>query len=95
MDEEYWNLGSIEKPWRFVDNSTEVIVPKARYVKIDFEGNRVQFECEHVNAYDFMSPGRKITVCKLFFINTLAINNRPIETAMKKKIKIQTLYQEG
>lgn len=85
LNEDYWNLGSIEKQWTFLANSTEVIVPKVRCVKIDSEGNQIPSKREHVNAYFFMSSGKKIRVCKLFFKNTLAINNRPIETALKKK----------
>lgn len=42
---------------------------------------------EDNNAFFFRVSGVKIRVCKIFFKNTLGINNRPIETAVKKKNK--------
>lgn len=55
-------------------------------MKIDLDGN-VAPTRDNNNAFYFTVSGIKTRVCKIFFKNTLAINNRPIETALKKKNK--------
>lgn len=81
---EYWGLGQIEKQWTFIANNVDLVIPKQRYVKVDSDGN-IAAKRENNNAFFLTISGAKIRVCKLFFKNTLAINNRPIETALKKK----------
>lgn len=81
---DYWRLGSIEKQWTFIANSVEKVVPKQRYVKVDADGNVATIRNNN-NAFFLTISGEKTRVCKLFFKNTLGINNRPIETALKKK----------
>ncbi|CAH2092428.1 unnamed protein product [Euphydryas editha] len=84
--QEYWSLGEIEKQWLFLANAIQLVVPLHRYVKVDSHGNFAP-KRENNNAFYLTVSGVKIRVCKTFFKNTLAINNRPIETAIKKKNK--------
>ncbi|KAL0833092.1 hypothetical protein ABMA28_001202 [Loxostege sticticalis] len=81
---DYWSLGEIEKQWTFIANSVDVVTPKHRYVKIDSDGN-IATTRNNNNAFFLTISGAKTRVCKQFFKNTLGINNRPIETALKKK----------
>lgn len=87
---EYWNLGDIEKQWSFIANSVEAVIPRHRYVKVDSQGNIAPTR-ENNNSFFLIVNGVKTRVCKLFFKNTLAINNRPIETALKKKNKCSNI----
>lgn len=86
---EYWDLGEIERQWSFIIQSMEEVNPPQRYVRIDSDGT-IAPKRENNNAYFFTVSGVKIRICKTFFKNTLDIKNRPIETALKKRIKIQT-----
>ncbi|KAJ0172673.1 hypothetical protein K1T71_011812 [Dendrolimus kikuchii] len=79
---DYWSLGAIEKQWTFIANSVDIVIPKQRYVKVDSDENVATIRN---NAFFLTISGEKTRVCKLFFKNTLGINNRPIETALKKK----------
>lgn len=80
----YWELGDIEKQRQFIANSIDQIVPKYRYVRIG--GTRQQRKPN--NAFYFKLNEGRVRVCKLFFINTLDINDRPIRTVLKKKNKV-------
>lgn len=85
---DYWNLQNIEKQWSFIASSVEEVGRKDRYIKLDSEGKVVEPKRTNNNAfYLYSEKGEKIRVCKLFFKNTLAINNRPITTALGKKNK--------
>lgn len=80
----YWNLGDIAKQREFIHNCTTEVKPKYRYVR---EGG--QRPRRNYNAAFFFNLGeRRIRVCKIFFRNTLAINDRPIRTAFEKKDKL-------
>lgn len=83
---DYWTLGNIERQWSFILQSMEEVKPTHRYVRIDENGIQAPKRGTN-NAFFFTLLGKKIRVCKIFYINTLAINNRPIETALKKKNK--------
>ncbi|XP_053608586.1 uncharacterized protein LOC128675685 isoform X1 [Plodia interpunctella] len=83
---DYWNLGDIERQWSFILQSIDEVKPVQRYVRID-ENRTPAPKRNNNNAFFFTLQGVKIRVCKDFFRNTLAINNRPIETALKKKNK--------
>lgn len=82
--EAYWNLGDIAKQREFIHNCTTEIKPKYRYVR---EGG--QRPRRNYNAAFFLNFGdRRVRVCKLFFRNTLDINDRPIRTVFEKKCKL-------
>lgn len=73
----YWNMGSLEKQRQFIASCIEKIQPKYQYTK----ENRRKFN----SAFYFNIKGNKFRVCKLFFKNTLDINDRPIRTVIAKK----------
>lgn len=83
---DYWKLGNIEKQWPFILQSMEEVKPVHRYVRVDENGTPAP-KRHNNSAFSFTLCGEKIRVCKTFYVNTLAINNRPIETALKKKNK--------
>lgn len=74
----YWSLGDLVKQRHFISNATDTIKPKYRYVR---EGSHRDAN----NAYYFTVRNQKIRVCKLFFRNTLDINDSVIKTVTKKK----------
>lgn len=74
----YWNLGNVEKQRHFIASCMETIRPKYRYVR---EHSRRQLN----NAFYFYVTGQKLRVCKVFFKNTLDINDRPIRTVLAKQ----------
>jgi len=80
----YWNLGNIAKQREFIHNCTTEIKPKYSYVR---EGGQ-RPRRNHSAAFFFNLGDRRIRVCKIFFRNTLAINDRPIRTAFEKKDKL-------
>lgn len=83
---DYWNLGEIEKQWSFIAASVEEAIPANRYVKLNDEGQVIEPKRTN-NAFYLITKGKKYRVCKVFFKNTLCINNRPITTALSKKNK--------
>lgn len=89
----YWNLGQIEKQWRFIASSIEDVVPKARCVRINSEGKAIEAKRTNNHSFHLVSLGKKIRVCKAFFKSTLAINNRPITTAINKKNKSTNIFE--
>ncbi|XP_063591931.1 uncharacterized protein LOC134769019 [Penaeus indicus] len=80
----YWELGDIDRQRQFIANSIDEIVPRYRYVRIG--GTRQQRKPN--NAFYFKLNEGRVRVCKLFFINTLDINDRPIRTVLEKKNKV-------
>ncbi|XP_014278948.1 uncharacterized protein [Halyomorpha halys] len=79
----YWSLGNIEKQREFINNSMTRIEPKYRYIRVTDSRNPRQRN----NAYYFTREGKKVRVCKLFFENTLDINDRTIRTVQEKRDK--------
>lgn len=80
----YWELGDIDRQRQFIANSIDEIVPRYRYVRVG--GTRTQRKPN--NAFYFKLNEGRVRVCKLFFINTLDINDRPIRTVLEKKNKV-------
>ena len=70
----YLDLGDITKHRQFIANSMKVVEPSYRYIRVG--GNRPPRRLD--NAFYFYTGNKEIRVCKLFFKNTLDINDRPI-----------------
>lgn len=88
---EYWNLGNIDRQRQFIHNSMEVIQPKYRYIR---EGGDRK-KRDNNNAYYFIINDNKIRVCKIFFKNTLDINDRPIRTVQDKRNKVANVLLDS
>ena len=74
----YWGLEDITKQRQFIINS--VIKPtKARYTLKSHTSRR-----KDSLKYHFCLDNNKVEVCKQFFLNTLAISERTVQTAFKK-----------
>ncbi|XP_013105112.2 uncharacterized protein LOC106085419 [Stomoxys calcitrans] len=87
----FWKLANLEKQRQYIANNTEPITPKYRYVRGD--GSRKPRIMN--NAFYFRLGEKKIRVCKLFFKNTLDINDRNITTVLLKKHKVaDTILEE-
>ncbi|XP_075155322.1 uncharacterized protein LOC142228711 [Haematobia irritans] len=87
----FWNLANLEKQRQYIANNTEPIQPKYRYVR----GNGTRKPRIMNNAFYFRLGEKKIRVCKLFFKNTLDINDRNICTVLLKKHKVaDTILEE-
>lgn len=80
----YWNLGDLTMQRQYLANSITPIEPSYRYIRVG--GSRQPRAMN--NAFYFHVNGEKIRVCKLFFKNTLDINDRPIRTVIEKRKKI-------
>lgn len=76
--EKYWKLGSIDKQRDFIHKNISEIIPPYRYTKTGSNRSKTI-------KYTLQVEGQAIRVCKTFFKNTLAINNRTIFTTTKKK----------
>lgn len=87
---DYWKLGDIEKQRQLISNSMVSVELKYRYIRIG--GTRNQRGLN--NAFHFYLDGKKVRVCKLFFKNTLDINDRPIRTVISKQNKIADVLLE-
>lgn len=81
---DFWSLANLDLQRQFIANSMNEINPKYRYVRIG--GTRNQRTKN--NAFYFNHNNQKVRVCKLFFKNTLDINDRPIRTVIEKRNKI-------
>lgn len=79
--ESYWKMGDLQAQRSYVSNSMEKVAPKMRFTNkaIPREWNN--------NAFYFLQMGHKERVCKLFFMNTLGISDRPIRTVLRKTDK--------
>ncbi|CAG5024379.1 unnamed protein product [Parnassius apollo] len=73
----YWSMGSLVKQREFISRHIREIKPKYQYKKID--SNR-----KPKHSFYFTIDGEKIKVCKVFFKNTLGLNDRPIRTVIEK-----------
>lgn len=88
---EYWALGDIQKQRQFISNSMQAVQPKYRYIRIG--GTRSPRQ--NNNSFYFNMNNQRIRVCKLFFKNTLDINDRPIRTVLTKQNKVaDTLLED-
>lgn len=87
----FWELGDIERQRQFISNSMQTIQPKYRYIR---QGG-IRSPRNNNNAFYFILKEQKVRVCKLFFKNTLDINDRPIRTVLEKQNKIVNTLLEG
>ena len=82
----YWALKTIEKQRQFISNSTKAVEPKYRLIKKE-SSRRPRI---NNNAFYFQIGEKNVRVCKVFFRNTLDINDRNIRTVIEKKSKTLT-----
>lgn len=75
---EYYSLGNIEKQREYIASNMSSVNPKYKY-------SNAEHPRKPNNAFFFIMSGTKIRVCKLFFMATLAINNRTIQTVVRKQ----------
>lgn len=86
----YWALGDIAQQWQFISNCIKTVRPKYRYVH---EGGNRQPRNNN-SSFHFMVGQNEIRVSKLFFKNTLDINDRPIRTALAKQSRVANVLME-
>ncbi|XP_011193975.2 uncharacterized protein LOC105219498 [Zeugodacus cucurbitae] len=77
----YWALADIEKQRQFIANCMQIVEPRHRSVCV---GENKRTPRQNNMAYFLQNGDVAIRVCKLFFKNTLDINDRPIRTVMAK-----------
>ncbi|KAJ8963754.1 hypothetical protein NQ314_005405 [Rhamnusium bicolor] len=75
---EYWGLKDLEKQRQFISSNMQTVNPRYKYSNAATPRNPN-------NAYYFIIGDNSVRVCKHFFIATLAINNRVIQTVLKKQ----------
>lgn len=88
---EYWELGNIDKQREFIKSGMQEIKPSYKYVRVG--GKRPPRR--NNMAFYFHQNDKRIRVCKLFFMNTLDINSRPIRTVVEKQNKVANVLMEG
>lgn len=86
----YWNLSDITKQREFIRNSIQEVQTRYRYIRVG--GTRQQRRLN--NAFYLLRNCNRIRVCKVFFKNTLDINDRPIRTILEKKDKVADVVME-
>ena len=79
----YWALGDIVLQRQFISNCTKTVNPKYRFVRLGAK----PVSRSHNNSFNFMCGQNLVRVCKLFFKNTLDINDRPIRTVLEQQNK--------
>ena len=82
--ESYWAMGDINMQRQFISNSIKPLIPEYRYVR---EGGKRKPR-KNNNLFHFISGPNQVRVCKLFFKNTLDINDRTIRTVIDKQNKV-------
>ncbi|CAG9772069.1 unnamed protein product [Ceutorhynchus assimilis] len=75
---DYWELGDIEKQREFISSNMKTVAPKYKY-------SNAENPRQPNNAYYFVVDDKNIRVCKFFFMATLSINNRVIQTVIMKQ----------
>ncbi|XP_045454105.1 uncharacterized protein LOC123667070 [Melitaea cinxia] len=80
----YWALGDNKKQWEYISKSMSIITPKYRYIR---EGG-IRKPRNKNHAFHFKLPDKSVRVCKIFFKNTLGINDRPIRTVLEKEDQV-------
>lgn len=73
----YWGLSNLELQRAFIRSCMMEVQPRYRY-------SNAQNPRLPNNAFYFTLDGKKIRVCKLFFINTLDITDRQLRTVKSK-----------
>lgn len=74
----YYELGDICLQWQFIAQSIEKRVPNRR------RRDRAKAKRFHTYVYSFTLGDIKWRVCKEFFMNTLAISNNVVDSALRK-----------
>ncbi|CAH2086925.1 unnamed protein product [Euphydryas editha] len=74
----YWQSGDLNLQRQFIYNNMIKIEPKYRYIRV--ESTRQNFN----HAYNLPQNNKRIRVCKVFFMNTLAISDKTIRTVVKR-----------
>ncbi|KAL4711225.1 hypothetical protein ACJJTC_019066 [Scirpophaga incertulas] len=87
---DYWALGDLSKQRQYIANSMKTIQSRYQYVRVG--GTRPRRQSN--NAFYFRLDGKDIRVCKVFFKNTLDINDRPIRTVLEKRDKVANILME-
>ncbi|XP_072375464.1 uncharacterized protein [Diabrotica undecimpunctata] len=75
---EFYRLGDLGKQREYIASNITQINPKYKY-------SNVANPRKPNNAFTFIISGQNIRVCKTYFMATLAINNRTIQTVLKKQ----------
>ncbi|CAH2102002.1 unnamed protein product [Euphydryas editha] len=76
--EDYWNMGSLTRQRDFIAKQISEVKPKYQYKRLD--NNRLP-----KHAFYLTVNRERQRVCKIFFKNTLGINDRPIRTVIQKQ----------
>lgn len=80
---DYWALGDLQRQRDYILQNMEMVNPKYNYIRVGDDGT-LQNRRANNHAFYFMKERIKIRVCKVFFKNTLGINDRPIRTVISK-----------
>ncbi|XP_072375150.1 uncharacterized protein [Diabrotica undecimpunctata] len=75
---DYWGLQDLEKQRHYISSNMQSINPRYKYSNAANPRNPN-------NAYSFIIDNKTVRVCKYFFLATLSINNRVIQTVLKKQ----------
>lgn len=75
----FWGLADVTRQRDFIVQSTSKIEPKYRYIKQGTTRER-----SNNLAYSFMKAGKKVRVCRKFFMSTLDIGDTVLRNAQKK-----------
>ena len=86
----YWNLSDITKQREFIRNSIEEVQTRYRYIRVG--GTRERRRPK--SGFYLVKNCKRIRVCKIFFKNTLDINDRPIRTVLEEKDKVADKVME-
>lgn len=84
---EYWGLRDINRQREFINKHMLSIKPKYRYTTTK-KGRKLN------NAFYFTIAEQRIRVCKAFFINTLDISARAIQTVIDKRTSLGTIEED-
>lgn len=83
----YWKMGDLTRQRDYISKCIDVIKPKYQY-KVHNSNRGPK------HSFSFEIDKNKRRVCKIFFKNTLNINNRPIATVIEKKNQLGIVEEE-
>lgn len=86
--DEYYKLHDINRKRDYINAHIKLVEPKYRYVRNHNKPRKLN------NAYYFTIKEGKLRVCKHFFKATLHINDRVINTVIKKKKKTKLVLSK-
>lgn len=84
----YWDLKDINRQRDMINKSMTAIQRKYKYSNAEKPRNPNQ-------AFYFTVNGEKKRVCKVFFMNTLDINGRVIQTVLEKRTDVDTITEDN